>query len=759
VFAKGHFEVADNIRLTGQAMFTRTHTETSLGLGSDNITFWGVPIPFSDAIYTGDATRGIPSSVNPDGTTNAAYLPGGRFGLSTCPATGGCTQKQAWPVPPEISQLFQSRAAFAGFGNGAQAPLWLNAPPDWLRQVIGPRGGDITTSTSQFSIGLEGQTASGSQHWDITLTSGYTDNLTVQTGSARLSQYRAIMASPNFGHGFIGDPNPYVTGFAESIATCASGLPALTIFTPSADCVTAMSPELKNQSEIHQSVIEANIAGDLAKYKAGTLSYALGADYRKDSYQFKPDNLSQNQNFIDPIAGLFPNQDSGGDFDVKEIYGELLIPVVSNGPTLVSHFNFELGGRVSSWSTEGVGSVSSYKALVDWGIGKNYRIRGGYNRAQRAPNLSELFTERTQLFGGAPSVVGDQCATANALGPYSANAAVSGAAQAAQTQAICRALMGTLGASTFYGTPAAPGSGTQQTNGGTGIQNQLGNPDLQQEDADTWTLGVVMNVAKNWTVSVDYYKIQIKQMIALEGIDSVYARCLSIADNPTGDSTAPGCAQIFRDPTNGNAANIDLPYTNKGFAEVEGVDINLNWTTMALGGGFNVNSVMNYNLGSKTQDSPGGTKYDWAGTSGCALQIQCQGYEYRVFTTATYFRGPWSLSLRHQYWPSIKPGPCATPLSTPTACSGAEATGTGFGVTSSYQLFSLSGSYRFGTKYTLRVGIDNLLDKDPPLIGANPTQTPFPLPATHVGGFAPATLLSTYDPLGRRGFVSFSMDF
>jgi outer membrane receptor protein involved in Fe transport len=117
------------------------------------------------------------------------------------------------------------------------------------------------------------------------------------------------------------------------------------------------------------------------------------------------------------------------------------------------------------------------------------------------------------------------------------------------------------------------------------------------------------------------------------------------------------------------------------------------------------------------------------------------------------------LSLRHQYWPSIKPGPCATPLTTPTACSSAEATGTGSGVTSSYQLFSLSGSYRFGEKYTLRVGIDNLLDKDPPLVGANPSQTPFPLPATHIGGFAPATLLSTYDPLGRRGFVSFSMDF
>jgi iron complex outermembrane recepter protein len=754
-FAKGHFDVSDNVKITGQAMFTRTHTETSLGLGADNITFWGVPIPFSDAVYTGDPAHGIPSSLNADGTTNAAYRAGGRFGLN-CPATGGCTQKQAWPVPPQISQLFQSRSTTAGFGNGAQAPLWLNAPPDWLRQAIGPRGGDITTTTSQFSLGAEGDFANKNQHWDVNFTTGYTDNLTIQSGSVRLSTYRQIMASPNFGHGFIGDPNPYVTGFAESIATCATGLPSLTIFTPSADCVSAISPRLKNEFQVKQSVFEANLTGDLAHYKAGTLSYALGTDYRQDTYTFSPDNLSENENFIDPIAGLFPNADSSGKYDVKELYGELLIPIVSKGPKLIEHFNFELGARYSDWSMEGVGSLTSYKALVDWGFTPKYRLRGGINKALRAPNLSELFTERTQLFGGAPSVFNDQCAEANVLGPYSANPAISGAAQAAQTKKICQALMGALGSATFY----APGGGTTNANGGTGIQNQLGNPNLTEEDADTLTIGLVANPLEKWTITVDYYSIEIKKMIALEGIDSVYARCLAIANNPSGDPNAPGCLQIFRDPTNGNAANIDLPYTNKGRAKVEGVDLQLNWSTMALGGGFNINSVMNYNLKSETQDTPSSPTFDYAGTSGCALQIQCQGFTYRIFTTVNYFHGPWSLSLRHQYWPSIQPGPCATPLVTPTSCSNAIATGGGNGVSSTYQLFGLSGSYRFGDKYTLRVGIDNLLDKDPPMVNGNPLNQPYPIPATHFGtGFPPSTLAGTYDPLGRRGFVSFTMEF
>ena len=227
-FAKGHFDVSDKVRLTGQALFTRTSTETSLGLSADNITFWGAPIPFGDNVYTGDATarntvvielrrhdeRGLPGR-----RPVRAQLPRhrrlhGEAGLARA-ARGQCA------VPDPVDRCRVGICA----GNGATAPLWLSAPPDYLREVIGPRGGKTVTDTSQFSLGAEGDSESGDHHWDVTLSSGFTDNLTTQTGSVRLSTYRAIMASPNFGRGFIADPNAYIAGFAESIATCASGLP------------------------------------------------------------------------------------------------------------------------------------------------------------------------------------------------------------------------------------------------------------------------------------------------------------------------------------------------------------------------------------------------------------------------------------------------------------------------------------------------------------------------------------------------------
>jgi outer membrane receptor protein involved in Fe transport len=540
-------------------------------------------------------------------------------------------------------------------------------------------------------------------------------------------------------------------------------------------------------------MVEANIAGDLAQMKAGPLSYALGTDYRENSYDFFPDNLSVNGNYTDPIAGLFPNAPSDGDFHVSELYGELLIPIVSKGPKGADHFNIELGGRGSDWSIDSVGTLASYKGLIDWGITPRYRFRGGVNRAHRAPNLGELYQTRTQIFGGVSAVYQDPCSKNNQLAPFSANPAAPGgsAAQAAQTEAICRQQMGQTGAASYYSQPTnLQPTGIGFFGGGNGIQNSTGNPELHEEEADTLTLGIVMQLFDSWQLSVDYYNIDISDMIAVQSPDVTHEDCYSLTKNPTGDPLAEACTHIFRNPTNGTPANIDLTYSNLGAAVVSGVDLQVNWNHMFGGGGFNLNSVLNYALEQKTKDTPSAQERDWVGTSGpCALQLQCQAYEWRIFTTANYFHGPWSIQLRHQYWPKTDPGQCATPVAPGTsyakydACQAALLIGSG--VQSDYQLFALSGSYRFGDKYTLNVGIENLLDEKPPQTGANPfvandasnyngtacpitaptcnlnslNTLPYALPATYTAGGLGGGAGATYDTLGRRGFISFTMDF
>ncbi|HLF12218.1 MAG TPA: TonB-dependent receptor, partial [Gammaproteobacteria bacterium] len=740
-FASGVFDVSDSVRVTTQALISRNETKTSLGLTADNITFWGATIPFGNDPYLGNPAGGIPNPLNLDGTTNAAYLPGGRFGLNCegAPSAAepwndglpGCTQSEAWPVTPEIWDLYRQRGA--GFED---ANLWANRPPDYLRDALGvARSSTNTTTTMQLSLGAEGELPSGNDFWDITFSTGQTDNLAIQRGSTRLSTYRALMASPNYGQNAIFDPNPEIVGFAESIATCTSGLPIIDTRAVTSDCAVMLSPDLKNKREVTQSILEANLVGDLAEMPAGPLQYALGATYRENGYSFEPDNLSQNQNFIDPIAGLFPNEDSFGEFDVSEIYGELLIPLASG--SAVGDFNLELGGRLSDWSMPQVDQVTTYKALIDWSMTPRYRLRGGYNRALRAPNLGELYSGRTQIFGGVPSVFGDQCSELNVAAPVGVGNPNISQAQRDQSRAICVAKMGTLGAQTYYIDNAA----FQPTVGGVGIQNGTGNPNLREEAADTFTIGMVMDFHENWTLIVDYYSIEIEDMIAIESGDSVYQRCLGIGENSAGDPNTPACQLIFRNPSSGAAANIDLIYTNLGLAKMEGIDFQVNWSRMLANGGFNMNMVANYVLASETRDRPDLSTTDWAGTDGCSLQIECQGYDYRVFTTFNYFRGDWNFSLRHQFWPALDDGTCITAPTSPGCIYG--------GVQEDYQLFAVSASYTFNDKYTLRFGIENLLDEEPPCIDPNPLNAAYPIPCVRGQGFGFDA--ATYDPLGRRG--------
>jgi iron complex outermembrane receptor protein len=430
-----------------------------------------------------------------------------------------------------------------------------------------------------------------------------------------------------------------------------------------------------------------------------------------------------------------------------------LIPIIAGGPKGVEHFNVELGGRVSDWSTPQVDKVETYQALIDWGFTPRYRLRGGFNRALRAPNLAELYLGRTQLFLPGASVFGDQCSQNNQVGPFSANPDIAGDDQAEQTLEICRALMGP-GALAYYDSRLP----TEQPEvGSPGILNSFGNPNVQEEQADTFTLGVVMDFLENWTLAVDYYTIEIEDMIALAGPDTVYETCLSIDKNPNRNSAVPACRQIIRNPADGEASNIDLSFTNQGRAKVSGVDLQLNWAKPLASGIFNLNVATNVNIESETQDAPDADTVDYAGTDGCALQIECQGYDYRLFTTVNYARGPWSVTLRHQYWPSILDGSYATGLPASTA---PDPHG---GVDESYQLVYLGAGYSFNDRYRLTFGIDNLLDEEPPLTGGDPDALPFAIAPTHATSVGTGGLgaggSSVYEPLGRRAFLSLTMEF
>ena len=781
-FANGHFDITDNVRVTAQASVTRTKTESSLGQTAANLNQWAGGVPFGNEQYRGDNGgdiigdaidtsffdipdplidnngNGIPDAGD---ATHPAYLPGGRFGVN-CEAQPsaempwadglpGCTMTEAWPVTPDVWTLMRSRP-------DPDAIIWVNRPADYLRSATGGgRSTTNTTTTMNFSLGLEGDLPSGNDFWDITLSTGRSDNAVQQRGSVRLNTYRELTGRvPNFGRGAVFDPNPTDEGFAESNPTCVTGLPLFERFIPSQDCIDMIMPSIKNEREVTQTILEANLVGDLKEMRNGPLQYALGYSYRENSFYNEPDNLTVNNNFIDILAGTYPQDVSQGEFDVKELYGELLIPLIDNGPAGFQRFSLELGGRVSDWSMENMPTLETYKALVDWNVTERYRIRGGWNRAFRAPNLGELFIGRTQSFTGRGTK--DFCSQnlddpLDTTGAHFSATPLAGKgappdAQSLQTEMLCRLAMGESGAFEYYDNrPLAD----QPTVGNTGVSNSIGNPNLREEKADTLTLGVVMDFHDNMTLTVDWYEIEITDMISLIRADAMYQLCADLRFNPTGDPNAPNCGSWFRNSGTGNAAGVDRAFSNQGRALMSGVDLQFNWSRPLGGGNFNLNSVANYALKAETQEQPILGTADHVGYDSCSLQIQCQRYEYRIFSNFSYTRGQWSLGMRHQYWPGLDHDACRN---APNSVSCV------YDSWPSYQLFALTGSYTFGDNYRLSFGIENLFDEDPPCIGADPAYPYWDVPCSRGGGEELGNYdYSTYDPLGRRFYLSMTIDF
>src|SRR5690606_38002561 len=245
-------------------------------------------------------------------------------------------------------------------------------------------------------------------------------------------------------------------------------------------------------------------------------------------------------------------------------YGELLIPVLADIP-FIQEFNLEVGGRMSNYST--TGSSWTYKALADWAVNDWLRIRGGYNRAERAPNIGELFLAAQQTFG--VNLAGDPCSVANPL-PWSAN---PDNATGANVQAVCRILMqqsGNPDADTeYYSGFQNPGTF------GFAFPTLVGNPNLVPEVSDTWTAGMVINSPmtsgplSRLRLSVDWYDISIKDVIGPMTVAAAFQQCLDPALNPlvltdpTAAANTTFCQNVPRNQT-GQTGNVYTTYTNSG---------------------------------------------------------------------------------------------------------------------------------------------------------------------------------------------------
>ncbi len=502
---------------------------------------------------------------------------------------------------------------------------------------------------------------------------------------------------------------------------CAGGYPLFGYDPVSAACSAFLQRPIHTESEFEQRVIEANLQGGLMELPAGELRFATGAAYRYNSYDYRPDEGLVTLEAL----GTSGTNPSNGSTDVYELYGELLIPVLKDLP-LVRELNVDLAYRFSKYDT--VGGVHTYKASGDWEIFDGLRARGGYSRAIRAPSVGELFQAKTAVSANILSTVnggGDPCDIRSAI----RRAAPS------QVRALCLAT----------GVPA--GVVDTITFGGAAVAGfQTGSTELQEEVADSYTVGLVWNPRLDYAplsriqVSLDYYDIKLEGAIANIASITSLQRCFNAdgASNAGYDPQNQFCRNIVRDAA-GQLSNVAEPASNLGGYHTSGVDFQVDWVVRAedLGwsedlGSLSLNLVLSYVRDYEIQTLQGAPFLEYAGTigNGTIDPLSVSHPRWKHAFNLTYARGPAQLTFR---WRSID------------AMDNAANVGTGRQLSPGIDpvhYFDVSGRYRLGENVEFRAGIVNLTDREPPVW-------------TGQGGVDAAT----YDLQGRRYFVGVTKRF
>jgi iron complex outermembrane receptor protein len=811
LFATGHYDINDKITMYARGTMAESETQTLL-FGTNAISGWETQVPYNPtfdspllpSLNYDDAAVVAAAIANP---TNPAYAnPSFR-------PTG--TAGAGHPVPVQVAALLNSRRSFF---TGLPAP---NAPwlPGWNPDTsLKPRSTVNTNTVWQVETGINFKFG---ENWggEFYLSHGQSSAYNNAYGNMSLARFRALVNAPDWGRnanliGNLGsDGGGTVTrpGFGSGSIHCTGGF-YNTFFKGDAplddDCFQAINATLQTRAQNFQDIGELNFEGVIAKIKPGEIRAAFGAQKRYNRATFVPDILQSEVSFTDQVIGVYPTGYLDASTEANDIYAEMLIPLLANKKG-ARRLELELGVRNSKYQFSD--DTNTWKALINWQINDWFRMRGGFNRATRAPNLGELFLARQQIFtvGGA---FGDPCAL-RSRAPFGAGgtgadpqlnagetppvlAAGQTAAGAQSARLICEALMGAAAATQFY----TKADATVPAAGGFAWVDQIGNKNLQSEIADTWTFGFVMNspfkkpLLAGLSLNVDSYRINVDKAILTYSLDYAGYRCFgtTLVTTPAeaaAQAATPGCQLNPRDPVSGVPLSTTVSYDNQATIKTSGTDIALNWRAQFADFGSKIKGGLGFSVQAtfldyyKTKQSPANydIETDWKNSLGPSLaSLNAGAYKYRTFSTFSYFRDDWSVSLRWRGLPSVWSAGYATQQAIKANNATVAAGGPGILLnyvptteveTNAYRLFDLSFTYNI-KKISLRGGINNLLNTAPEYTGGtagvpvgatltsycngapgclNPSGYSLPSTGSWNGGY--------YDTIGRRYFVGFDVKF
>lgn len=605
-----------------------------------------------------------------------------------------------------LNQNPVSTTAGATLGN----PLYRQTQVNFRFNDIGSRNSDFNREAFRVLGGVRGG-ITDNINFDAYYSYSRTTNTNIQQGNIAASRFRNALTVE------------FVPGSTTQLrcvdATArAAGCVPLNVFgtglaDPAALRYLAIQATNITTSDMKNAV--ATVSGTLFNlgFGADDIGFALGGEYRSMNSEFIPDTFLASGDVLGFNAGL-PTK---GGYDVKEVFGEVRVPVIEEG--FVHALEFTGAFRYSDYSHDRVGGTWTYNVGGEFAPVRGVRFRGMYSRAVRAPNVQDLFGGASTGFPAATDPCSDR-------GPV--------AERTDALRAFC--IQSGVPAAAVFTRAVQPNAQIQADFGG--------NPDVGEETSDTYTAGVVIQPAfiPRLNIAVDYFNITVDDTIntRLGGLASALTLCFNTVQN----LQDPACSIFAGKRNSGTGAlglnsggqNPALVQDNVGKLETAGIDIQVDYSLPVFKGDLSFMFLATWL--DKYRNTPVALlplrENIVEGTYGLP--------DYRHNFRVTYEQGPLTASVRWRYEGATEDFRVQNTFSgndrIPNNALPLRSIG-------AWNYFDLALGFDLNERMSLNAGVNNLFDKDPPVLGAQAEQG--------------NTLPSFFDVLGRDFFVGVNFTF
>jgi outer membrane receptor protein involved in Fe transport len=460
------------------------------------------------------------------------------------------------------------------------------------------------------------------------------------------------------------------------------------------------------QGSTQQTVVGGTAQGDLGElglvspFAEDGINLLVGFEYRRDQLIAQADATNQDGLLVGSGGAVLP---TNGETEVYEAFFETAIPLVQ-GMTGIEELGLTAAYRYSDYQSKdilndvegGDFGVNTYAVGLTWTPVSDLRLRGQYQRAVRAPNVFELFNPRNTNL----TSLTDPCAGfAGSDEPPTATAA-----ECANT-GVTAAQFGAI----------PPDSG--QLNVITG-----GNTDLEPEVSDTYTVGAIYQPSQigGLTLSIDYFDITVEEAISTVPAAFTLTSCLNTG-NPTfcgliNRGTDGSLTQVPRDQAAITATNVNIA----SFA-TNGIDFAATYS-YPLGefGDLSFDYASTYLLSFDQTQTPGSGAFDCVGfyDDSCGDPT----FDYRHNTVITW-QSPYDVNL-NLIWRAFSGVDRIDEIDTETGRVTAVSDDVIAAELDAVHYFDIAATWQVNDTLTLRTGVNNVLDNDPPVVptfGPSPT--------------------------------------